>query len=141
MIPPTTTAMGPRATPTQKTTQLPIIRPIPATMKAARATQTAVQAAGVLPWWAMELLQVVRSGRGQCSGSGGRSCRLLARAGVGRVTSLVEGGPEVLLAGRAGLGDRCGGSGCVVPAAHLRPGRDEPDGENGRHECEDRAHR
>jgi hypothetical protein len=47
---PTAAATTRSPTPTQNVTQLPTISPIAPTRKAMRATQTAVQAAGVFPW-------------------------------------------------------------------------------------------
>src|ERR1700710_1643728 len=142
MTNPATTAMGPSATPTQNTTQLPTIRPTPATMKAARATQTAVQAAGVLPWWAMGLLRScgLCVGR-QCSGSRRAARGVLRGVRVGRVAALVERRPEVLLTGRLRLSGRFAGTRRVVPAAHFWPRRGEPGGQEGGHQREDRADR
>src|SRR5699024_4689541 len=77
-----------RATPTQNTGMLPAIRPIAPTTKPARARITAVQAAGVLPWFAdigWRLLQ-------------GRAYRLILDVGpLGRVAAVVQGAPPVSL--------------------------------------------
>src|SRR5689334_268792 len=121
MMAPTTIATGARTTPIQKMVQLCSMRPMPPTTKAARPTTTAVQAAGVLPWLSdMELLgrEIGVGCRRDDSRHPRRSPAPSSRR-IGRVAPLVELVPQVAL--RAGLLDRRGGAGRVVPATHLRP--------------------
>src|SRR5688572_8120489 len=106
----TTPAATVRPTPTQKTVMLTgsSIRPTPPTTKPTRPTTTAVQAAGVLPWFAD-----IRSSSAVRRAVGPSLVVVLAR----RVAAVVEDLPEIL--GWA-VGRR------VVAAAHLRPALDEP---------------
>jgi len=70
MILPTMSAIGASATPIQNSVMLPTIRPMPPTTKPRRATVTAVQAAGVLPWLSDMVLLEAGVGAGMISGRG-----------------------------------------------------------------------
>src|SRR4051794_3768959 len=124
---PTMRARGHRATPIQKITQLPITRPTPPTTKPTRMIVTAVQAAGVLPWWA-----IAGAPCGRAEQVGVADANMIGGTGLasrGRVVAVVEGTPHVLLGACRPRSLRRGGS--VEAAAHGRPAgcRDHRDGE------------
>src|SRR3954466_9421458 len=121
-------------------------RPRPATTKPTSTMKTPVQAAGVLPWFAVIGGLSWRGGRGSRGADDGRlhpRCTRSPAGSDGRVVAVVEGLPQrcaagLLLSGlRArGLPRGCMVTGSVVPAAHLGPGPSPRE----RHAERDRAH-
>src|SRR5690242_762366 len=111
------------ATPIQKRVMLTglSISAMPPTTNPTIATVTAVQAAGVLPWWAIWAPASFGPARSRDSLGVGR-----APGREGGVASLVHRPPQVqarLLPGRSR-----GGARGVVLRPHRRPGRRVPDG-------------
>src|SRR5215207_5010744 len=121
----TTTDATPNAMPTQKTGMLTgsSISPMPPTTNPTIATVTAVQAAGVLPWWAMRAPHRWARPADSLGVAG-------PPIGQGRVASVVERAPEVEAGLLTGWRGRSRG---VVAAAHRRPVRNEADGRHRGH--------
>src|SRR3954468_4906762 len=91
---------------------------MPPTTNPSIATDTAAQAAGVLPW--LSDMQ----GSSACGQRGAKRSghRILFVALVGRVAPLVDGAPQIEVLHLGGVAVRRPARGGVVSAAHLRPG-------------------